>query len=411
VKIVLPEKDKREVVAVCEGGLYVGWYPESFSHHLPLFGLGKRPRIVPEPFYPVSDGVVVAKGTLVSRKAGVGTNESEPGGDNPPVDLCDFSQLVYPGFDVVVFVSDVEGFRWERVVGICFEKVATGGFVYLLTTNDRGFDVFVPGARGKDEDLYGHILVATRFPDSLNPPGRTAAMSRLDDLDCLYTLLTDLEDRVGGKQRLGDCTGYMDWPERGVYFFFAPDEHRDSGDEQRLTRIGTHAVSSGAGTTIWNRLRTHRGANSGTYGGGGNHRGSVFRKRVGEALIERADLHDDYPYWGEGSTAGRERRLSEHELEQRVSDYIRDLPFLWVNIDDEPGPESDRAYVERNAIALVSNFQKDSIDPREDDWLGKDSPRKEIHESGLWNINHVEEDYDPAFLDRLETAVEETKPP
>jgi hypothetical protein len=94
-----------------------------------------------------------------------------------------------------------------------------------------------------------------------------------------------------------------------------------------------------------------------------------------------------------------------------VSKYLRDLPFLWVKIDDNPGPESDRAYVERNTIALVSNFRKDSLDIRDDDWLGKDSPREEIRCSGLWNINHVEENYDPAFLDRLETAVNETEPP
>jgi len=45
-----------------------------------------------------------------------------------------------------------------------------------------------------------------------------------------------------------------------------------------------------------------------------------------------------------------------------VSEYIRELPFLWVNVDDEPGPESDRAYIERNAIALVSNFESEPID-------------------------------------------------
>ena len=233
-------------------------------------------------------------------------------------------------------------------------------------------------------------------------------MSRREDLDRLYTLLAELEARVGGKQHLSDCTGYMDWPERGVYFFFATDERRDESDQLRLTRLGTHAVSSGSGTSLWNRLRTHRGANSGTYEGGGNHRGSVFRKRVGEALIERHDRRDEYPHWGEGSSAGRDRRLRELELERRVSDYIRDLPFLWVAIDDDPSPSSDRAYIERNAIALVSNYQKDPIDPRGDGWLGKDSPRDEITDSGLWNINHVDEQYDPMFLEKLTAAIEQT---
>ena len=202
----------------------------------------------------------------------------------------------------------------------------------------------------------------------------------------------------------------MDWPDRGIYFFFAADEHRADGDHLRLTRVGTHAVSEGSGTTLWNRLRTHRGALSGTYGGGGNHRGSVFRERVGEALIECHGLQDTYPKWGHGSSADRERRLSELELEKRVSGYIRELPFLWVAVDDEPGRNSDRAYLERNAIALVSNYDKPSVDPRAEDWLGKNSPSEAIRNSELWNVNHVGESYDPAFLDRLEEAIEGTNP-
>jgi len=115
----------------------------------------------------------------------------------------------------------------------------------------------------------------------------------------------------------------------------------------------------------------------------------VFRKRVGKATIEKNGLQEEYPEWGVGSSANRELRLEELELEQRVSEYLRDLPFLWVKIDDEPGPESDRAYIERNAIALVSNYAKESIDARNVDWLGHYSPVTEIQESGLWNINHV----------------------
>lgn len=236
-------------------------------------------------------------------------------------------------------------------------------------------------------------------------------MERHTLLDRLYSLFDDLEQRVGGMQRLEDCDGYMDWPNRGVYFFFAPDHYRESTDQLRLTRVGTHAVSEGSSTSLWDRLRTHRGALSGTYEGGGNHRGSVFRKRVGEALIQRHGLHDQFSEWGEGSSAGRERRLDELELERRVSDYIRDLPFLWANVADQPGPESDRAYIERNAIALVSNYGTDSIDPRPDEWLGNDSRSTAIRKSGLWNVDHVDETNDPAFLDRLAEAVEETTPP
>ncbi|WP_247731078.1 hypothetical protein [Halovivax limisalsi] len=235
-------------------------------------------------------------------------------------------------------------------------------------------------------------------------------MGRRDDLDRLYHLLDRFDERVGGAKTLDDCTGYTDWPERGIYVFFAADESREGSDQPRITRIGTHAVSSGSGTTLWNRLRTHRGANRGTYEGGGNHRGSVFRKRVGEALLARADLEDDYPEWGVGSSAGRDRRLSELDHEVRVSEYIRNLPFLWIDVDDEPGPDSERAYLESNLIALVSNYGAEPIDPRASDWLGRHCPSEAIRKSGLWNVNHVDEEFDPNFLTRLETRIEETEP-
>jgi hypothetical protein len=235
-------------------------------------------------------------------------------------------------------------------------------------------------------------------------------MSRNQDLDRLYELLEQLEARLGGFYRLDNCDGYMDWPERGVYFFFAADEDRSQGSMKRLTRIGTHAVSNGSGASLWNRLRTHRGHLNGSYPGGGNHRGSVFRKRVGEALIEREEVHDQYPEWGIGNSAKSDLRESEHDHEQQVSEFIRSLPFLYVAVPDDPGPESDRAYLEQNAIALVSNFESETFDPRSDEWLGRHSPSAEILESGLWNVNHVGEYYDPTFLNRLEEAVEATEP-
>ncbi len=237
-----------------------------------------------------------------------------------------------------------------------------------------------------------------------------AKMQRKQDIDRLYTLLERLEEEVGGKQKLRDCTGYMDWPDRGVYIFFAADEYRESNDHLRVTRIGTHAVSEGSSASLWDRLRTHRGAKRGTYEGGGNHRGSVFRKRVGEAIVDRDELNEEYPYWGQGSSAKRERRLNELDMEQQVSNYLRDLPFLWLNVDDEPSPTSQRAYIEQNMIALISNYQRETVDARSDDWLGNHSQSEKLRKSGLWNVNHVDEDYDPEFLDVFVEQIEATSP-
>jgi hypothetical protein len=141
----------------------------------------------------------------------------------------------------------------------------------------------------------------------------------------------------------------------------------------------------------------------------------VYRKRVGEAIIEKHGLHDDYPDWDERWSSidreGSEVRDEEYILERRVSTYVREQPVLWVALDDEPSPDSDRAYLERNAIALLSNDRRAAVDPRPAGWLGSHSRSERIRESGLWNVNHVGEEYDPAALDVLQDALVDTPPP
>jgi hypothetical protein len=64
-----------------------------------------------------------------------------------------------------------------------------------------------------------------------------------------------------------------------------------------------------------------------------------------------------------------------------------------------------RGYIERNSIALLSNFGKAALDLPSQRWLGRDCPRNRVQRSGLWNQNHVEETYDPSFLGTLERLV------
>ena len=81
------------------------------------------------------------------------------------------------------------------------------------------------------------------------------------------------------------------------------------------------------------------------------------------------------------------------------------MPFLWLAVDDAPGPDSQRGYVERNSIALLSNFIGKSVDPPSPSWLGRHCNRKRIRRSGLWNAIHVDEDHDPSFLGVLSALV------
>lgn len=98
-------------------------------------------------------------------------------------------------------------------------------------------------------------------------------------------------------------------------------------------------------------------------------------------------------------------RAGEHALEALVSETIGAMPFLWLPIEDDPAPSSQRGHIERNAIALLSNFRDGPLDPATPQWLGHLCSRERVRRSGLWNSNHVDEQYDPEFLQSLEELI------
>ena len=227
--------------------------------------------------------------------------------------------------------------------------------------------------------------------------------TRAGDLIRFHRLLSHLEQVIGGTRRLSNCDGRMSWPLRGVYFFGEPGEDRsDTSPGGRIVRVGTHGLTAGSGTKLWSRLSQHRGR---ARSGGGNHRGSIFRLLVGTALIERDD--QEFPTWGNGNRASRETGQAEESLERAVSRAIGAMPFLWLAVGDGPGPDSLRGYIERNSIALLSNYGKESLDPPSPGWLGHFCNRALVRESGLWNQRHVNEGYDRTFLDTLECLIHE----
>ncbi len=225
---------------------------------------------------------------------------------------------------------------------------------------------------------------------------------RIAHLQRFYSLLDRLRQGLAGGALLGELQRTKTWPERGVYFFFEGGEDRsDSGTGPRVVRVGTHAVASGSRSSLWGRLKQHRGGNDGA----GNHRGSVFRKLVGASLAGR-DPALAVDSWGQGNTASGEVPRLERELEIRVSTLLRAMPVLWLDIDDEPSKHSLRSYIERNSIALLSNYRTDQpLDAHSPHWLGAHCPKPKIRDSHLWNSNHVDESYDPAFLQVMEQLI------
>jgi hypothetical protein len=237
-------------------------------------------------------------------------------------------------------------------------------------------------------------------------------MSRLADLQRFYDLLEGLSQRLGGTRTLATLSDFRDWPDRGLYFFFETSENRhESGSGPRVVRVGTHGLSAGSRSTLRQRLGQHRGQAA----GGGNHRGSIFRLLIGQALIARG-VTGPCVSWGVKSDIAKasaalkinraDLSVVEASIERAVTNYISAMSFLWIDINDEPGPTSLRGFVERNSIALLSNHRRAPLDPPSQNWLGNSSDRDLVRSSGLWNQRHVGEIHDPAFLGVLERMVE-----
>jgi hypothetical protein len=190
--------------------------------------------------------------------------------------------------------------------------------------------------------------------------------TRAQDVRRFYELLDRLAARIGGPRTFGAVDRRVDWPHRGVYFFFEPGEVRSgSGNGPRVVRVGTHALRVDSRSSLWGRLSEHRGTPT-----GGNHRGSVFRLLVGLAL-QSHDPRLRVGSWAKGASASGSIVEGERELEAKVSAVMGKMQLLWLPVEDEPGPRSLRSFIERNALALLSAYRSEEIDPPSSGWLAR----------------------------------------
>lgn len=247
----------------------------------------------------------------------------------------------------------------------------------------------------------------------------TASESRPQQLTALYRAFSKLNDEIDGPYYLENYSSDLDYPQRGIYIFFTPssDLEHDHHSSWSVARIGTVGVAEGSTNTLAKRLRQHRGNENGRYaenGHGGNHRGSIFRLHVGKSFIIRDGLN--YPLWGKRRSQWPEDadtasvRKQETPLEQRVSKYIRDHPYLVLNVPGTPGPKCDRAIIEKELIATFGFYHRQYDTIRDSTWLGTHNPQKEIYKSGLWNIDGVEGFPAPSVVNKVEKYTEQTTP-
>lgn len=235
-------------------------------------------------------------------------------------------------------------------------------------------------------------------------------LKRGADLVRFYRLLGELEELNGGLRRLGSADDSHAWPQRGVAWFYEKSEARsDSGTGPRIVRVTTHALKPELNSSLWERLAADKA---------GTHRQSPFRTLVGLALRDMMG-NPEPQSWGRGAdaaAASRERKQpvaviekQEAALEAAVSMYLGQMPFVFLAVNDPPGPSSARAFIEKNSVALLSNYARAIVDAPSAAWLGRRCGREKVRQSGLWNVNHVDAAYDPSFMDTMKSLMEDMR--
>jgi hypothetical protein len=208
---------------------------------------------------------------------------------------------------------------------------------------------------------------------------------RTNEINLFYQLLEEIEKKFP-RRSLSELIKFKkNIPNQGVYFFFEQNETRQHSSDLRVVRVGTHAAQANSKATIKQRLAQHKGPENLF----GSHRASVFRELVGYSLINKTNLSQKH--WGiRKEKSNKDVLASEKELEKEVSLYLRDLSFTILEIEGEASKDNDRAYIERNTIALLSNYNRAAIDSPSPNWLGSFTNKNKIVNSGLWNSNYVD---------------------
>lgn len=157
----------------------------------------------------------------------------------------------------------------------------------------------------------------------------------------------------------------------GIYIMFEKGETYYCMD--RIVRVGTHNIDG----RLLGRLNDHFVR--------GNKDGSIFRKNIGRAILNK-DAHPYLDIWNMNTSKAEVRvRLGERfdpdfqkEIERQISEHIREnFSFVCFPVSSE----TERLRLEEGIIAAL-NKSADFVQSSE--WRGKHSPENEIAQSGMW---------------------------
>jgi hypothetical protein len=186
----------------------------------------------------------------------------------------------------------------------------------------------------------------------------------------------ELHSLFSGRPKLGFPFERSAIPRNGIYILFEDGELGHGAD--RIVRVGTHTGNN----QLPSRLEQHFIKESKDR--------SIFRKNIGRAILNR-EKDPFLAQWEIDLTSNQAKEkyaglVDQQRLqgtEKRVTEHIQsNFRFVAFRVDDK----AQRLNWESQVISTVSLCKE--CRPSEK-WLGLDSPKAKIQESGLWFVNEL----------------------
>lgn len=165
-------------------------------------------------------------------------------------------------------------------------------------------------------------------------------------------------------------------PENGIYILFEKGEQ--AHHTNRIVRIGTHTGQHQLKSRLFQHFLLK------------NKDRSIFRKNIGRCFLnEKGNSY--LKIWDMDFTTSEMKKKKanyvdpayQQSIEKRISKYIQSM-FTFAVL--EINGKDDRLYFESRLISTVSLCEDCLPSPN---WLGLQSPKEKIRESGLWQVNEL----------------------
>jgi hypothetical protein len=197
-------------------------------------------------------------------------------------------------------------------------------------------------------------------------------------------------------------------PLNGIYFFYEEGETwGHGGDRARIVRIGAHRGQDRLPARISEHFLLDENRMAFNCDMPKPADRSIFRLNIGRALLNRA--HDPYLGVWEINFIPKQNRErfrhlrdidKERESEREVTRLLRSaFAFRVVAVDDA----KLRRGSERSVVGTIAQCALCIPSPG---WLGRHSPKDEIRDSGLWQVQYLEhQELDTEGMNVLEAAM------